>query len=106
MPSPRPRRGEVWQVDLGMVAKSRPAVVLGVPTERTHQIFTFVPHTTTPLGTEFEAVIPVSFLKKGAFDAQGIATISGTKFQRKLGTLSAEQIRLVEDALLAWLEIE
>ena len=27
------RRGEVWLVDLGLAAKTRPAVVLSVPTE-------------------------------------------------------------------------
>ena len=106
MPSARPRRGEVWQVDLGLVAKSQPALVLGVPTEKTHQIYTFIPHTTSPLGTEFEVKIAVRFLKEGAFDAQGIGTVPSVKFQRRLGELTAAQIRQVEDALLAWLEIE
>ncbi len=106
MPSPRLRRGEVWQVDLGLAAKSRPALVLGVPTESSHQICTFVPHTTSPVGSEFEVKIAVSFLREGAFDAQGVGTVPTVKFQRKLGALSASQIRQVEDALLLWLEIE
>jgi len=103
---PRPKRGEVWQVDLGLVAKSRPVAILGVPTETTHQIYTFVPHTTSPLNTEFEVKLKLPFLHEGAFDAQGISTVPGVKFQRKLGILTPSQIRQVEDALLAWLEID
>jgi mRNA interferase MazF len=103
---PRPKRGEVWQVDLGLAAKSRPAIILGVPLETTHQIYTYVPHTTSPLGTEFEVKFELSFLREGAFDAQGISTVPGVKFQRKLGMLTASQIRQIEDAVLAWLEIE
>jgi len=103
---PRPRRGEVWQVDLGLAAKSRPALVLGVPHDGTHQIYTYVPHTTSPLGTEFEVKLDVRFLDEGVFDAQGISTVSAVRFQRKRGVLTAAQIHLVEDAVLAWLEIE
>ena len=101
-----PKRGEVWQVDLGMVAKSRPALILGVPHDGTHQIYTYVPHTTSPIGTEFEVKFDLKFLREGVFDAQGISTVSGVKFQRKLGILTAPQIRQIEDAVLSWLEIE
>ena len=103
---PRPKRGEVWQVDLGMAAKSRPAVILGVPDDTMRQIYTFVPHTTSLWGTEFEVKIDLKFLQEGAFDAQGISTVPGVKFQRKLGVLTSPQIRQVEDAVLVWLEIE
>ena len=41
------RRGEVWQVDLGLVAKVRPAVVLSVPfLDDERAVFEIVPHTT------------------------------------------------------------
>jgi mRNA interferase MazF len=102
----RPKRGEVWQVDLGLAAKSRPAFILGVPLATTHQVYTYVPHTTSPLGTEFEVKLDLKFLREGVFDAQGISTVPGVKFQRKLGLLTEPQIRQIEDAVLAWLEIE
>jgi mRNA interferase MazF len=102
----KPRRGEVWQVDLGLAAKSRPVLVLGVPNEKTHQIYTFVPHTTSPLNTEFEVPLKLPFLREGAFDAQGMGTVPGVKFYRKLGVLTADQVRQIEDAVLAWLEID
>ena len=89
-----------------MAAKSRPAVILGVPDDRMHQIYTYVPHTTSPVGTEFEVKFDLRFLREGVFDAQGISTVPGVKFQRKLGMLTGSQIRQIEDAVLAWLEIE
>jgi mRNA interferase MazF len=79
---------------------------LGVPTESAHQVFTFVPHTTSPVGSEFEVKLAISFLREGVFDAQGIATVPAVRFQRKLGVLSAAQIRQIEDAVLLWLEID
>ena len=69
-------------------------------------MYTFIPHTTSPIESEFEARIVVPFLHEGVFDAQGIGTVPVVRFQRKLGALIALQIRQVEDALLHWLEIE
>ena len=66
--NPNPERGEVWMVDLGMVAKVRPAVILSVAvTEDERNLFGIVPHTAQAWGTRFEAVITVPWLKKGAF---------------------------------------
>ena len=100
----RPGRGEVWLVDLGMAAKVRPALVLSVPysdTERT--LITLVPHTTSLRASRFEAVVPVSFLKAGAFDAQSLVTIPAPKAIRRLGLLRGDQLQLVERAVLDWL---
>ena len=58
------------------------------------------------MGTEFEVRFELPFLREGVFDAQGISTVPGVKFQWKLGILTASQIRQIEDAVLAWLEIE
>ncbi|WP_428307647.1 hypothetical protein [Lacipirellula sp.] len=45
----------------------------------------------------------VSFLKLGVFDAQNLVTISTVKLLRRLGGLPADQLREVENAVLAWL---
>ena len=42
--SPRPRRGEVWQVELGLAAKSRPALILGVPTDTRADVYLHPAH--------------------------------------------------------------
>jgi mRNA interferase MazF len=77
-----PDRGEVWLVDLGMVAKIRPCLVRG---------------------TRFEVNIKANFLKSGVFDAQNPVTIPQAKLIRKLGTLTKLQIDLIEVAVRLWL---
>ena len=99
-----PRRGEVWLVDLGMVAKVRPAAVISVPAEDTDRaLVTLVPHTTTVRQSRFEAAVSVSFLRAGAFDAQNLVTIPHAKLVRHLGKLSEAQLGVVGSAVRAWL---
>ena len=47
---PEPGRGEVWLVDLGLVAKIRPCLVLSVPATGPNDrvLVTLVAHTTSP----------------------------------------------------------
>ena len=102
---PEPGRGEVWLVDLGLVAKIRPCLVLSVPATGPNDrvLVTLVAHTTSPRGTDFEVSVPVRFLKPGAFDAQNLVTIPHAKLVRRLGTLSSQQLADVEDAVRRWL---
>ena len=99
-----PKRGEVWLVDLGMVAKVRPALVMSIPaTDTDRALVTLVPHTTSVRGSQFEAAVPVSFLKSGAFDAQNLITIPHAKLLRSLGRLNERQLAVVEAAVRTWL---
>ena len=99
-----PARGEVWLVDLGMAAKVRPCLVLSVPIDDSDRaLFTMVPHTTSTRDTAFEAAVPTSFLKPGAFDAQGIVTVPVNRAIRSLGKLNPDQMRGVEFAVCRWL---
>lgn len=79
-----PTRGDVWLVDLGMVAKVRPCLVLSVPAddETDRVLTTLAPHTTSVRGSRFEIRSDVRFLKSGAFDAQSIVTIPTVKLIR------------------------
>jgi len=99
-------RGEVWIVDLGLAAKVRPAVVLSIPPNDTERaLVTLVPHTTSLRGSRFEVETKVSFLKPGAFDAQGIVTIPFAKLVRAIGQLKPHDLSAVEHAVCAWLGI-
>lgn len=99
-----PRRGEVWLVDLGMVAKVRPALVISVPaTDRDRALVTLVPHTTSVRATQFEAAVLVPFLKDGAFDCQNLITIPHAKLLRVLGRLPSAQLADVEAVVRTWL---
>jgi mRNA interferase MazF len=89
---------------LGLAAKIRPALVVSVPPgDNDRALVTIVPHTTSVRGTQFEAVSGVSFLKAGAFDAQGIVTIPLAKLMRLIGTLKPEQLSIVETCVRRWL---
>jgi mRNA interferase MazF len=101
---PRPSRGEVWLVDLGMTAKVRPCLVLSTAvTEADRALATLVPHTTSSRGSRFEVPTSAKFLRPGAFDAQNLVTIPIVKLLRRLGRLSVDELRPVETAVRSWL---
>ena len=103
---PNPNRGEVWLVDLGYVAKTRPCLVMSIPAEDIDRaLATLVPHTTSVRGSRFEVKIKARFLKDGAFDAQNLITIPHAKLIRKLGTLQVTELASVEDAVRLWLSL-
>lgn len=99
-----PNRGEVWLVDLGFAAKTRPCLVLSIPAEdEDRALMTLVPHTTSARGSRFEVAIKTNFLKQGVFDAQNLITIPHAKLVRQLGTLTSPQMLDIEDAVCEWL---
>jgi mRNA interferase MazF len=103
---PNPNRGEVWLVDLGYVAKTRPCLVLSIPADDADRaLATLIPHTTSVRGSRFEVVIKVRYLKVGAFDAQNLVTIPHAKLIRKLGTLQPNELASVENAVRLWLSL-
>jgi len=103
-----PLRGEVWLVDLGMVAKIRPCLVLSVlasgPNDRV--LVTVVAHTTSARGSDFEVAVPARFLKPGVFDAQSIISIPHVKLVRCLGALTSDQMDTVATVVRKWLGLE
>lgn len=99
-----PKRGEVWLIDLGYAGKRRPGLVMSVAfQDEDRAMVTIVSHTTSTRATPYEVPVNVRFLDSGAFDVQNVASISSAKIERKLGTLSNEQMELVENALRTWL---
>jgi len=102
----KPKRGEVWLVDMGYAAKVRPALVLSVPLLDDERVLTtVVPHTTSVRGTRFEVATNVGWLKSGAFDAQGIGTYPTVKLLKKLGDLPSDQLARVEGCVRLLLEL-
>jgi mRNA interferase MazF len=91
-------------VDLGYAAKIRPCLILSIPLDPQDRVLvTLVPHTTSVAGTRFEVAIAKPFLKKGAFDAQGIVSVATARLVRKLGFLRPAELTLVENAVKQWL---
>lgn len=102
-----PQRGEVWLVDLGLAAKVRPCLVISNRHEGDERaLVTLIPHTTSPRRTRFEVVVPVRFLRVGAFDAQGIVTVPTVRLIRRLGALTTDQLEGVVRTLCDWIGIK
>ena len=99
-----PSRGEVWMVDLGMIQKVRPALILNRSfKDEDRTLITVIPHTTTLRGSELEIRFTVPFLQPGAFLVQNPITISAVKAERFLGRLTPQQLALVEAGARNWL---
>jgi mRNA interferase MazF len=98
MPAVNP--GEIWMVDFGMAAKVRPALILtGKPADNELDLVTVLLHTTALRGNRWELNIPKPFLKPGAFHLQQIQTVSTVKLERRLGALTADEMKQVQAAL-------
>ncbi len=101
---PKAHRGEVWQIDLGIAGKVRPALVVSVQfADNERALYALVPHTTSPRNTRFEVALDIPGLQDGVFDAQQMVTLPESKLLRRRAVLTGAQMKLVEDALALWL---
>ena len=92
--------GEVWITDFGIAAKVRPALLLtGSPADDELDVVTVLLHTTALRGNRWEMNIPKPFLKPGAFHLQQVQTVSTIKLERKLGSLTVDEMKRVLTAL-------
>jgi mRNA-degrading endonuclease toxin of MazEF toxin-antitoxin module len=100
MTKPHPKCGEVWLVDGGYVAKTRPCLVLtDEPGPEDLDVFTVVFHTTKLRGNRWQVVVPKPFLREGVFDVQEVFTASCWRMERKLGELTLAELDAVLDRL-------
>src|SRR5438093_8768454 len=61
---PRPARGEIWRVDLGLTAKVRPCLVMSdYPAENELALILVIPHTTAVRHNPWEFTCAKPFLK-------------------------------------------
>lgn len=91
-------------IDLGMVAKVRPCLLLtNYPADDELALVTVLPHTTALRGHRWELVLPKSFLKPGAFHLQQVQSVSVSRLERRLGVLTTEEWHTVQDRLTDFL---
>ena len=103
---PRASRGEIWLMDLGMVQKTRPCLVLSIAyLDHERAVVTYIPRTTRMRQTRFEVPHQGRGFEAGAFDPQGIGSIPEVKLERRLGVLEPAFVQQVEDALKHWLAL-
>ena len=85
---PKAKRGEIWLIDLGLVQKTRPCLVLSIEfLDHERAVVTYIPRTTHLRQTRFEVPHQCRGFEPGAFDPQGIGSIPEMKLERRLGAL-------------------
>jgi mRNA interferase MazF len=97
-----PRHGEVWLVDMGMAAKTRPAVVLLADNlSAPRSLIIHIPITRQNRGSELE--VPLGHLPfldpESVANAQGIGSLPAVRFQKCLGTLPPADLEAIKTAL-------
>jgi mRNA interferase MazF len=103
---PRTNPGEVWIVDLGLAAKVRPCLILSdYPKDDELALVVVVPHTTAVRNNRWEVSIPKRFLRDGVFHLQQLQSAPVVRLQRRIGELTAEEVRLVRAKLIELLHL-
>ncbi len=93
-------------IDLGMVAKVRPCLLLtDYPADDELALITVLPHTTALRGNRWELAIPKPFLKPGASHLQQVQSVSVSRLERRLGLLTTEEWNTVQNRLTDYLSI-
>lgn len=104
---PNAKRGEVWQIDFGLAAKVRPALILGCDIGDEDRVLVGVVfHTTALRGSRYEVPLRVPGLDDGGFDAQNLYTVPAVKLIRRRAVLNPAQLKAVEAKVKLWLGLE
>jgi mRNA interferase MazF len=97
-----PKPGEVYLVDLGMVAKVRPAVVVSrYDLDSPRALAVLVPLTTEYRGSDYEVPLGrLRFLTKESWaNTQGTMSIGHERLLRPLGSMTTSQLDQIKVAL-------
>lgn len=106
--STKPKPGEVWFADLGMIEKGRPVLVLAYPEPDDARALVIVaPLTSQIRGMRGEVDLghPRWLPKPSAVNIQGLASFDRHKLGRRFGKLTKEQFDSVKDALREYLNL-
>jgi len=104
-----PRPGEVWMADLGMVAKTRPVVVVSRYDEDPPRVLVlYIPLTSEDRRSKYEVEMPkLPFLRlEGVANVQGIGSLPVKRLERKLGVLPTEVMDRIKKALRFALDLD
>ena len=91
-----PRHGEVWLVDMGMTAKTRPAVVLiADQLDAPRSLIIHIPITRQNRGSEIE--VPLGHLPfldaESVANVQAIGTLPSVRFEKRLGLVPETDLK-------------
>jgi mRNA interferase MazF len=97
-----PIPGELYLVDLGMVGKVRPAVVVSrEDPDSPRALAICAPLTTENRGSDYEVALgKLKFLNQESWvNVQGLTSLGHEKLVRRLGRLTAPQMEQIKTAL-------
>jgi len=98
----RPHHGEIWLVDMGMTAKTRPTVILIANNlNAPRSLIIHIPITRQNRGSELEVPLGhLPFLEpESVANVQGIGSLPSVRFEKRLGVLPASELKAVKSAL-------
>lgn len=104
----KPKPGEVWVADFGMIGKPRPVLVLASPGQTdARSLVVVVPLTSQirALPGEVDIGKPKWLPKHSAVNVQGLASFDHNKLTRKCGKLSEAHFQEVKDAICELLQL-
>ena len=98
-----PRHGEVWLVDMGMAAKTRPGVALIADNlNAPRSLIIHNPITRQNRSSELE--VPLGHLpfldQESVANVQAIGSLPSVRFEKRLGILPAADLETVKQALM------
>jgi mRNA interferase MazF len=98
-----PRHGEVWLVDMGMAAKTHPAVVpIADHLDAPRSLIIHIPITRQNRGSELEVPLGhLPFLEpESVANVQAIGSLPSVRFEQHLGIVLETDLKKVKAALL------
>ena len=98
-----PRHGEVWLVDMGMVAKTRPAIVLIADNlNAPRSLIIYIPITRQNRGSELEISFGhLPFLdSESVANVQAIGSLPTVRFEKRLGAVPEADLKKIKTVLL------
>ena len=98
-----PRHGEIWLADMGMAAKTRPAVVLMADNlNAPRSLIIHVPITRQNRGSELEVRLGhLPFLETDSVaNVQAIGSLPSVRFEKRLGIVPETELKKIKAALL------
>lgn len=104
-----PQPGEIWLADPGLVAKTRPVVVVSrYDPNPPRAMITYVPLTTQYRHSPYEIVLPkLRFLDSVSIaNVQGPGSIPKVRLERRLGKLSNDVMAEIKNGISFALDLE
>jgi mRNA interferase MazF len=103
-----PQPGEVWLADLGLVAKTRPVVIVSRDDpDPPRALVLYVPLTTQNRQSPYEVALPqLRFLDRDSVaNVQGLGSLPRIRLERRLGKLPDDVMTRIKRALAFALDL-